>query len=516
MPKKKTPLILIVLDGWGLSDKKEGNAISLAKTPFYDGLLKKFPNTSIFAHGKHVGLPDGQIGNSEAGHMNIGAGRLVEQDVVKISKSIDNGTFYKNAAFLEIINHVKKNKSGLHLMGLISNGMSPHSDPGHLFALLELARKKKVSKIYLHLFTDGRDSPRYASLNLVHELEKKLKKNEKIVSIMGRFYAMDRKKDWERTEKSYNMLVLGEGIKTENAKEAITQAYNRGESDEYIKPSIVGDDKGSRISNNDGIIFFNLRSDRARQLAKTFVQSKFHLQNENSFKLKRKLKNIHFVSMTDFGPDLGNIFTAYPSVDLKETLPMVLEGHRQLYLAETEKYAHVTYFFNGGYPGIVDGEDQKMIPSPHVEKYNKTPAMSSEGLTKHILKTIAKNKYEFTMVNFAAPDMVGHTGDLNAGIKCCEAIDRSLKRIVPAYLKKGGAVMVTADHGNIEKMLNPKTKEIYTEHTTNKVPFIFISKNNKVELKRSGALCDMAPTVLDFFEIKKPKLMTGRTLISKK
>lgn len=516
MKKITSPLILIILDGWGISKPGKGNAITQAYTPFYDKLLKKYPNISIFAHGKHVGLPEGQVGNSEAGHMNIGAGRLIEQDVVKISKAIENGTFFKNAAFLESINHVKKYNSNLHLVGLLSNGMSPHSDPGHLYALLELARKKKVKKVYLHLFTDGRDSPRYASLNLVHDLEKKLKKNEKIATIMGRFYGMDRKKSWTRTKKAYNTLVLGEADSVCCARDAVSRSYNKGESDEYIKPTVIGDDPDSRISDDDSIIFFNLRSDRARQLTKTFVQSKFHLQNENSFKLKKNLKNINFVSLTDFGPDLGNIFTAFPGVDLKETLPMQLSGLSQMYLAETEKYAHMTYFFNGGYPGLVDGEIQKMIPSPNVERYDYTPVMSSTKLVKVVLDSLSRNKFKFVAMNFAAPDMIGHTGNLKAGVKCCEGIDVDLKKIIEAYLSKNGTVIVTADHGNIEKMLNTKTGEVYTEHTTNKVPFIVVSKNKNIKLKKSGALCDIAPTILDLLDVKKPKLMTGRSLITKK
>ena len=516
MKKVESPLILIILDGWGINKDERGNAIALAHTPFYDSLLKKYSNTSIFAHGPYVGLPEGQVGNSEAGHMNIGSGRLVKQDVVKVSESIENGTFFKNAAFLEAINHVRKNNSSLHLMGLLSNGMSPHSDPGHLLALLNLCRKKKVKKVFLHLFTDGRDSPKYASLSLVHELEMKLKDNEKIATVMGRFYAMDRKKAWSRTEKAYNALVLGEGIKVKSAKDAITQSYNKGESDEYIKPHIIEDAEDSKIKNNDSIIFFNLRSDRARQLAKTFVQSKFYLQNENSFKLKKKLKNINFVSLTDFGPDLGSIFTAFPSVDLNDTLPMALSGISQLYLAETEKYAHMTYFFNGGYPGLVDGEVQKMIPSPHVERYDYTPVMSSDGLLKVVVDSVKKNKYQFIAMNFAAPDMIGHTGNLKAGVECCRGIDIDLEKIVNVYLKKKGTVVITADHGNIEKMINPKTGEVFTEHTTSKVPFIVVSDNKNIKLKKSGALCDIAPTVLDLLDIEKPKLMTGRSLISKK
>lgn len=515
MKKDISPLILIIIDGWGIAKPSKGNAISLAHTPFYDSLLKNYPNTSIFAHGKYAGLPDGQVGNSEAGHMNIGSGRLIKQDVVKISDAIENGTFFKNSAFLEAINHVNKNNSKLHIIGLLSNGMSPHSDPGHLLAILDLVRKKKVKKVFLHLFTDGRDSPRYAGLNLVHELEKKLKKNEKIASVMGRFYGMDRKKAWTRTEKAYNTLVLGEGNIATSAEEAITQSYNKGESDEYLSPTVIDCGEKSSVDDNDGIIFYNLRSDRARQLAKTFVQKKFHLQNENSFKLKKKLKNINFVSMTDFGPDLGDIYTAFPSIDLKETLPMQLSNIKQMYLAETEKYAHMTYFFNGGYSGLVDGEIQKMVPSPSVERYDYAPTMSSEKLVKVVLESLAKNKFEFVAMNFAAPDMIGHTGNLKAAVKCCEGIDVCLKTIVKTYLAKKGVVVITADHGNIEKMINLKTGEIYTEHTTNKVPFIVVGAPN-IKLKKSGSLRDIAPTILDLLEIKKPKLMTGRSLINKR
>ncbi len=515
---KNLPLILIILDGWGLDKPNKGNAISLAKTPTFDGLIKKYPNTKLHAHGKYVGLPKNQIGNSEAGHMNIGAGRLVEQDSAIIDKSIQDGTFYRNPAFLGAIRHVNKMKSKLHLIGMLSSEESPHSDQGHLLALLELARKNKIKDVFLHLFTDGRDSPKYASLQLIDNFEKKYLKNEKIVTLIGRYYAMDRKKKWKRTKVSYDALVLGKGRKAKSAQEAITKAYNRGNSDEFIEPYIIDEKNGdySRIKDGDSVLFFNLRSDRSRQLTKVFVQNSFFKMNPNSFKRHKKLKHLYFVAMTDFGPDLDDIITAYPSIDLKNTIPMRLKDLRQLYIAETEKYAHVTYFFNGGYSGKVANEDQILVNSPDVKSYDQTPAMSSKKLTKIVVDNIEKKerKYDVVVLNFAAPDMVGHTGNLKAGIACCEQVDKYLAKIVRAYLKVNGTVLVTADHGNIEKMINLKTEEIFTEHTTNPVPFILINKSlMKVKLKKGGSLSDIAPTILNLLNLKKPKEMKGKVLL---
>ncbi|MCK4540356.1 2,3-bisphosphoglycerate-independent phosphoglycerate mutase [Candidatus Parcubacteria bacterium] len=516
------PLILIILDGWGIDKANKGNAITLAKIPVLDFLFKKYPFTKLRAHGKYVGLPVKQVGNSEAGHMNIGAGRLVEQDVVKISRSIKDGTFFKNSAFLGAIRHVHKMNSKIHVMGMLSNGQSPHSDPKHFIALLSLLKKNKVENVSLHLFTDGRDSPQYASLQLVDDLEKYFFNNEKIATIMGRFYAMDRKKKWERTEKAYDALVLNKGRLAKNAQDAITQSYNRGDSDEFIEPCVIGEHggKNSRISDGDSVIFFNLRSDRSRQLAKVFVQNNFDKMNPGAFNRKKQLKHLYFVAMTDFGPDLDDILTAYPGIDLQNTLPMALSGLRQLYIAETEKYAHVTYFLNGGYSGQVGDEDQYMIPSPDVKSYDQTPAMSSEKLSKKVIDNLCLKpsgrkswKYDFTLLNFAAPDMVGHTGNIKAGIKCCEAVDKCVSDIVEAYLKINGTVIITADHGNVEKMLNLKTGEIHTEHTVNPVPFVIINKNTRnIKLKRNGILGDIAPTVLKIVNKKIPKEMTGKSL----
>lgn len=512
-------MILIILDGWGIAKSSAGNAIALAKTPFLSGLAKKYPYTELCASGKCAGLPPKQAGNSEAGHMNIGAGRIVEQDVIRISKSINEGTFFKNPAFLEAIKHVKKNKSELHLMGILGSGASPHSDPDHILALLILARNYGINNIYLHLFTDGRDSPKYASLKLVEALERELKEGEYIATIIGRFYAMDRKKKWERSGKAYDALVSGEGRIAKSPQAAITESYNRGESDEFIEPYIMVR-KGKplkRIGDNDSVIFFNLRSDRARQLAKFFVQQDFNAKNPGSLKRKKVLKNLHFVAMTDFGPDLDSIASAYPGADLKATLPMRLSDLRQLYIAESEKYAHVTYFFNGGYADPVNGEERIMLDSPDVKSYDETPAMSSAGLAETVIKNLKNKKYDFTVLNFAAPDMIGHTGNLNAGIDCCEKIDERVKEIVEAYSAAAGTVIITADHGNIEEMINLKTGEIDTEHSINSVPLILINKNFKqVKLRDDGVLGDIAPTILDILGRKKPKEMTGKSLIKKK
>ena len=509
------PMILVILDGWGMAKPNKGNAITLAETPTMNGILKKYPSTQLHAHGRYVGLPSEQDGNSEAGHMNIGAGRVVEQDAVKISKSINDGTFFKNTALLEAIKQTKENKSKMHLMGMLSNGMSAHSEPDHILALLTLLQKNKVNDIYFHLFTDGRDSPKYAALKLVGDMERNFKNKEKIATIIGRFYAMDRKKKWERTKKTYDALLLGKGRQAENVRAAISESYNKEENDEFIEPYIIKPE--GRIEDGDSVIFFNLRSDRARQLAKVFVQKDFNEDNPGSFKRSKVLKNLCFVAMTDFGPDLDSIATAFPSVDLKQTLPMVLSDIKQLYLAETEKYAHVTYFFNGGYSGRVNGEDQAVIASPDVRSYDATPAMESRELAKTAIYDLKNKKYDFTVLNLAAPDMIAHTGNLEAGIKCCHEVDKYLGQIIKAYLGVGGTVIVTADHGNIEEMINLETGEIDTEHSTNPVPFIIVNKQyggaKKIGLREGGVLGDIAPTILALMGAEKPKEMTGKSLI---
>lgn len=513
--KKLLPLVLLILDGWGIARPNKGNAITLAKTPTFDELLKKYPNTKLCAHGECVGLPDGQDGNSEAGHMNIGAGRIVEQDSIYIAKGISDGTFFSNPAFRKVISHTKENKSVMHIIGLLSNGESAHSNPDHLAALLTLMHLNKV-KTYLHLFTDGRDSHQHVAIKLLQKLNFYLREDQKVASVMGRFYAMDRKKSWTRTKMAYEALTEGKGLSFSSSTEAILSGYDRGESDEFLKPSIVTKKNKlknkpvSIIGDNDGIIFYNLRSDRARQLTKPFVQENF-----KGFKRGKILKNNFFVAMTDFGPDLPGITTAFPSRDLKGTLPYALREVKQVYMSESEKYAHVTYFFNGGYDKPIDGEDWFYLPSPDVESYDDQPEMNVHGLTKEIISSLKKNKYDVIVCNFANPDMVGHTGNLAAGIIAVEATDKAIGQISEQVLNLGGTLIVTADHGNAEKMLDLNSGEIETAHTKNPVPFILINKNLKNIKLKTGVLGDIAPTILSLLEIAKPEEMTGKSLIKK-
>ncbi|OGF20426.1 phosphoglycerate mutase (2,3-diphosphoglycerate-independent) [Candidatus Falkowbacteria bacterium RBG_13_39_14] len=512
MQKNKSPLLLLILDGWGIAPPSKGNAVTLAKTPVMDKLYKKYPNTKLIAHGEKVGLPKGQDGNSEAGHMNMGAGRIVPQDTVIINKAIEDGCFFDNPAFIDAIRHAENNKSNIHLMGMVSGCQSAHSFPGHLEALLKLMRDEYKKSIYLHIFTDGRDAPPYESMNIIMRLVNELQYTGRIATICGRFYAMDRKKNWQRTEKAYDALTLGKGIEADNPLSAISRAYNSGQSDEFIEPTIIkSESKDGIIADNDSVIFFNLRSDRARQLAKLFVQNDFNKKNPNSFKRKKVLKNLKFVAMTDFGPDLDNIITAFPTKDLTNTLPIALSLIKQLYVAESEKYAHMTYFFNGGYADSVDGEVRAMIPSPDVKSYDEKPDMNIRGVVDTIRKGL--DKYDFIAANFANPDMIGHTGNLEAGIKAVEIVDSAVGEVVEEVLKKQGTVIITADHGNIEEMINLKTGETDTEHSNNPVPFI-IAGNSLIGKKLSaGVLGDIAPTVLKILGIKKPAEMTGKSLI---
>ncbi len=502
--KRSPKVVLLILDGWGLGKQDDGNAIYLAKTPFIDSLYKKYPWTKLCAHGKCAGLPKNQVGNSEAGHENIGAGRLVNQDVVYIDKDIKDGRFYKNPAFLAVINQVKKGKGNLHLMGMLSSNGSPHSNSSHLKALIKLTRQKNIKNVYLHLFTDGRDSPPRSAMKVIGALERFLNPNEIIATIIGRFYAMDRKKSWDRTNWAYEAMLLGEGHKAKSPQEGITRAYNANVTDEYIEPIVMYQNgkMTTRIKDNDAIIFFNLRSDRARRMAKPFVQTNFQKMNHGSIKRKKVLKNVVFVAMTDFGPDLDGILTAYPSEDLKNTLPIKLKDKKQIYIAEKEKYAHVTYFFNGGYPDPVAGEERFLIPSPSVSSYDQKPAMSTAGIVKKVISSISE--YDFICANIACPDMVAHTGNLKAGIKAAEAVDKYVKKIYQVCKKKNVDLIITADHGNLEYMLNTETGEIITEHTTNPVPFIVISNQvpKSRRLKSSCNLGNIAPSIVKLFGIK--------------
>ncbi|MBI5728121.1 MAG: 2,3-bisphosphoglycerate-independent phosphoglycerate mutase, partial [Candidatus Magasanikbacteria bacterium] len=471
-----TPTLLIILDGFGLAGQKNvGNAITSKTAPHIFSFLNKYSSTKLVAHGAAVGLFPGQEGNSEAGHFAIGAGRLVEQDLVRISRAIHDGTFFKNEAFKQALFHVRKYQAAIHVMGLLTDDESAHASPEHLYALLQYFRRVGQSKVFLHLFTDGRDSPPHSALSYVRDLRHHLKNGEKIATIMGRFYAMDRNKIWERTARAYNAMVLGEGCAAPSAEEALAQAYSRGETDEYVCPSVIieAGQPVARVAPHDAIYFFNARSDRARQITKAFVQRDFEKHNPGAFRRKRFPRPTRFVAMTDFGPDLPGVFTAFPSPDVPQSLAQAIgDRYRQLYISETEKYAHVTYFINGGYAQPINGEKRELVPSPNQYSYADHPEMRCRELTSRIARYIGDGSYDFICVNFPNADMVGHTGNLAAAKQAIGFLDSAVAELVSLVLAKRGQVVITADHGNAEEMIDRATGEVLTEHTINPVPFI--------------------------------------------
>lgn len=507
------PLVLAILDGWGIAPPSPSNAISQAKIPTLDSWKNLYPHTELQASGTAVGLAEDQDGNSEAGHMNLGAGRIIAQDDSRISQSINNGMFFRNPAFLAAIQHVQKHGSTLHLMGMFGNTQSAHANPDHLLALLLLAHNLKIRDIRLHLFTDGRDSPRFYAREIMEKFVPHFG-DAKVATIMGRFYAMDRNKTWLRTQGAYEAIINAAGVHhVDEPTEAVTQAYNRGESDEFITPTVVGNYTG--VHDHDAMIYFNLRSDRARQLTKAFVQPDFEKRNAitKSFTRSRVIQDLMFVAMTDFGPDLEGILTAFPAEQIVNALPKVLQDKRQLYIAESEKYAHVTYFFNGGYADPVDGEDRMMIPSPAVKTYDLTPGMNSSLITDRVIEAIQQKKYDVIVLNYANTDMVAHTGNLPASIAAMEAIDACLGRLAEAVLAAEGMLAVTGDHGNIEELKNMSTGEVDTEHSTNPVPLYIISNDPKNIRLKLGKLGDVAPTLLHLIGHPIPSEMTGENLV---
>ena len=503
------PLVLLILDGWGIAPASSSNAISLAKTPNYLKLIKDFPHTSLDAHGEYVGLPDSQVGNSEAGHMNIGAGRLVVQDSVIISRTIDDSTFFDNSALTKIAELIKSHKSKFHLMGILSGDQCPHMNPKHLLALLDFSARQKIKDVVLHFFTDGRDSPPQSALLHWQSILSKIKPGVRVGSVSGRLY-LDRKRKWSRTEQIYNLLTLGQTkFRANSLESAVKQAYTRGETDEFISPTLIDNKELSLIDDKDAVIFFNLRSDRARQLTKAFVSNNF-----NGFKREKALPNLLFVTMTDFGP--RDTLVAFPSADISSTLPMALSSLRQVYIAETEKYAHITYFFNGGYESPVAGEDRILVKSPDVKSYDTTPAMSLADIVKISTKNLENNLYDVYVINIANPDMIGHTGNVKVAVTACEEVDKALGQIYRAVNQKGGALVLTADHGNIEQMIDPITGGPHTQHTVNKVPFILAVKEFKhkqLKQKVGASLANIAPTILDLLDLPKPLEMIGDSLL---
>jgi 2,3-bisphosphoglycerate-independent phosphoglycerate mutase len=516
---KKKPTTLVILDGWGVAPSSKGNAIDLAYTPVYDQLKKKYPHTTLKAFGEYVGLDYGQVSGSETGHVNIGAGRLIEQDSLIISKSIKNGSFFTNPALIGAVHHANLLKSQLHVMGLISDSDSPHSNPEHFRAVLHLAKQNGVKEVYCHLFTDGRDSYPGTSLNHLKYYRKIINEERigKIATISGRFYAMDRSKNWDRLSKAYLAIISGIGRTADSAEDAIELSFKAGVMDEYIEPTVIKE-KGIPVAilqEGDSIIFYNLRSDRARQFSKLFVPMKDNKASSDNMPEVEKIKNLFFVAMTNFGPDL-NIHTAFPGHPISTTLPWVLSSLAQLYIAETEKYAHVTYFLNGGYSDPVGGEDRVVIDSVKTNNYSDKPEMSAEEITNHILSQTKKDKYDFVAVNFANADMVGHTGNLKAVIRAVEFLDLQLGRLSEKIIKAGGNLVITADHGNAEKMIGVlEGKEVpHTFHTKNPVPFILAGEKwKKHKLSDNGVLGNVAPTILDLLEIEKPEKMRCDSLI---
>ena len=501
------PVLLMILDGFGLYKDYPGNAISLAKTENLDKLYETCPHTEIYASEKWVGLPMGQMGNSEVGHLNIGAGRVVFQDLTRIGNDIDNGNFYHNQMFLKAVENAKKNNSSLHLMGLVSKG-GVHSHFKHLLALIDLAKKEGLKKVYIHVITDGRDVSPDASLEDVKELEDYLKKVGvgKIADISGRYYAMDRDKRWERIKKYFDLVTEKYDNSNPNALDAIKSSYDNGVTDEFIKPVEI--DCEGKIKDGDSLIFFNFRPDRARQIVRALV-------DENFDGFPRKEKNIFLVTMTQYDDTIPHTNIAYPENRPTNTLGEILEKNhlRQLRIAETEKYAHVTFFFNGGREVMFKGEDRILVQSPKVATYDLKPEMSAPEITENLIGKLRENIYDCIILNFANPDMVGHTGVIPAAIKAVETVDNCIGKILKEIKKLGGALLITADHGNCDMMLTKDNKPI-TSHTTNKVPFILYGVED-VKLRSEGALCDIAPTILELLNIKQPKEMTGKSLIEK-
>ncbi|MCT4595813.1 MAG: 2,3-bisphosphoglycerate-independent phosphoglycerate mutase [Anaeromicrobium sp.] len=507
--KKNT--ILMILDGYGINESEKGNAVKLANTPNLDQLTENYPTSIIQASGLHVGLPDGQMGNSEVGHLNIGAGRIVYQELTRITKAIEEKTIFENASLLKAVKSAKDNNSALHLWGLLSDG-GVHSHNTHLYALLRLAKENGLEKVYIHPFLDGRDVPPSSAKSYISQLEEKLEEIGigEIATISGRFYAMDRDNRWERVEMAYNALVLGEGEIASTPIEAVENSYSKDQLDEFVKPTVILKDEVpvATVKENDSIIMFNFRPDRAREITRTFVDSTF-----NGFERKKGFFKVNYVCMTQYDASMPNVHVAFKPQTLLNTLGEYVSnsGLKQLRIAETEKYAHVTFFFNGGVEEPYKGEDRILIPSPKVATYDMQPEMSANEVTEKLVEQIEKEDYDLIIVNFANPDMVGHTGDIPAAVKAIEAVDICVGKVVDATLKTSGQILITADHGNSDEMLD-SNDNVVTAHSTNPVPLVLVKENCNFELK-DGKLADLAPTLLSLMNLDKPIEMSGESLL---
>ena len=539
MPK---PVALIVLDGWGLGPAGPGNGVALAHTPNVDHWMHHYPATQLNASGLDVGLPPGQIGNSEVGHLNIGAGMVVHQDSTRITLSIENEDFYTREPFLQAVQHVKDHNSRLHLIGLLGQG-GVHAYSQHLFALLRLAKRHQLSEVYVHTFTDGRDVMPQSGYGYMEELLEAITEIGvgQVASVIGRYYAMDRDRRWERTGVAYEAMVAGAGIHMHDPLMAIKAAYERDpRGDEFILPTVITDAAGvalPRISDNDAVIGFNFRADRMRQITRAFMQHDFNPMVTEWYaqqlrlglavpqviwQRERQLTNLFYVTMTQYDADF-NIPVAFAPHYVNEPLAKVIAaaGLRQYHSAETEKYAHVTFFLNGGREEPFAGEERVLVASPKVATYDFQPEMSAAGVTEHMLEALRSKQYDFLVVNFANPDMVGHTGVIPAVVKACETVDRCVGAVVETILQQGGAAVLIADHGNAEQLIDPQTGGPHTAHTTNPVPCILVAADQHsfgrdvISLREGGKLADVAPTLLDLLGLSKPEIMTGESLIQR-
>ena len=511
----KKPVVLMVLDGYGLNEKTEGNAIAMANTPVMDKLMAEYPFVKGNASGLAVGLPDGQMGNSEVGHMNIGAGRIIYQDLTRITKDIEDGTFFENKVLLQAIENCKKNNSDLHLWGLLSDG-GVHSHNSHLYGLLEMAKKNGLENVYVHAFLDGRDTPPASGKDYVQQLEDKMKEIGvgKIASLSGRYYAMDRDNNWDRVKLAYDSLVTGEGVKATDAVKAVEDSYANDKTDEFVLPTVITDENGqplSLVKDGDSVIFFNFRPDRAREITRAFCDDKF-----TGF--ERDFLKLTYVCFKDYDETIPNKLVAFEKEENKNTFGEFLAAHgkKQLRLAETEKYAHVTFFFNGGVEDPNVDEFRLLVNSPKdVATYDLKPEMSAPEVGMDLVEAIKSDKYDVIVINFANPDMVGHTGVIPAAVKAVERVDSLVGDAVQAVKDVDGVLFICADHGNAEKMIDYETGAPHTAHTTNPVPFILVNADPSWKLREGGCLADIAPTLIEVMGMEQPKEMTGKSLIIK-
>ena len=519
--KRPRPLVLIIMDGWGINPRKEGNAIALAHTPTIDMLARTWPHTAVRTSGDAVGLPDGQMGNSEVGHQNIGAGKRVLQDFTRVSESIRDGSFFQNPALLKAIEHVKKHQSQLHICGLLGNG-GVHAHELHLEALLRLASQQNIERVFIHAFTDGRDSSPTGGIEFMKHLQARALEIDstypaRVATVTGRYYAMDRDNRWERTGMTYFAMTRAEGQKANSAIEAIQQSYDQKVTDEFILPTVIMEDGHpvAVVKAGDALIHYNFRPDRARQLTKAFVLAELPPQAEGKFNRGSRIPDLQYVMMTEYEEGL-DASVAYRADEVEMPLARVIsEAHlRQFHTAETEKYAHVTYFINGRRETPFPGEDRVLVPSPKVATYDLQPEMSAAGITDTAIEHIRSGHYDLVIMNYANADMVGHTGDIAATIKGVEAVDTGVGRVVEATLASGGGLLITADHGNAEQLIDYNTNKPFTAHTTFPVPlYLVVPQYAQAHLREDGILADVSPTILQIMGIPQPKDMSGKSLL---